>query len=839
MRNYIQKLKKKFRNEYRQHTEAYKALCIIGVATLLIFNGVLFGKTISNSNYLYNFEPWIHIQDKPIDRGNPVLSDMVDGNVSRYFMVEQMRNGDIPLWNFSEKLGGPGVTNLLHFFHYPIRTIPWLLFGVPIGWTIEVLLKFILGGFFTYLFLKRLKVSHYIALAVSLGYIFSASNIAAHIDGFATVPLTAPIVFYFLERVFQDQNWKSTFGFMLSCVLLLTTRFISIIFFFGYWIILYALIRFLLLPRQQKPKVLLQLAIAGIFTIGIASVSLLPTAEYLFNETGINLEYRQNFGLRQNHVTGLLGLFFANYMGHPIREAVLWTKGSYYNLSIFIGTIPLFGAIVGGLWRAIKKRDFAILFFLGSSLFLLLEVYSLPFEKIEKLTSLLPIFSHNPAMYQKVVLQFMLTITGGLGLQYLFDQKLIMKKWKHKVTLGLQILFILGMTISAYYLLKQQSESVYLSGYFIQSVALATLGMLLIYLGMRKELLFKRVRSFCQAFINRKSFNDKNGFSRYVSLIGKLLVGVAILESLIHSAGWVPYSKPRFWLPETETTNFLEANIGPGRVVGIGSAAIPATIESYGIPTAAGRLSIPNAYKELLQNAWPGAYANHPTQSIIKTVDEIDMSHKVWDLIDVRYFVAPKEQTLDFLSEYDEDTFTIQRLSDSTIIERNSKNLHAFFVEDGIVFENDSDMASEYNKGSWDNGTHVMFNSQSYLLPGDTPKMDISTSEETNANAITNYYQDTNHISLNFETPTAGYVVISSNYYPGWNAKLNGDEVDIIPAYGFLKAIQVAEPGEYLLEMNYFPESLRLGLMISIVSVSLAAVLFFILIRKERAITNS
>lgn len=80
-----------------------------------------------------------------------------------------------------------------------------------------------------------------------------------------------------------------------------------------------------------------------------------------------------------------------------------------------------------------------------------------------------------------------------------------------------------------------------------------------------------------------------------------------------------------------------------------------------------------------------------------------------------------------------------------------------------------------------------------------------------------------NGVTIHVYVDTLGYLVVADTWYPGWQAKVNGEPVDILRAnYGF-RAIWLGA-GEHLVEMAYRPVTVSAGAVISLVSLaSLAA----------------
>ena len=80
--------------------------------------------------------------------------------------------------------------------------------------------------------------------------------------------------------------------------------------------------------------------------------------------------------------------------------------------------------------------------------------------------------------------------------------------------------------------------------------------------------------------------------------------------------------------------------------------------------------------------------------------------------------------------------------------------------------------------------------------------------------------------TFTFSTSTAGYFVIATAMFPGWNAELDGHPVQIQQIAGVLPAIKVG-PGAHTLSYTYSPMSVRLGALLSVIGL-LAALAWFI-----------
>jgi hypothetical protein len=105
-----------------------------------------------------------------------------------------------------------------------------------------------------------------------------------------------------------------------------------------------------------------------------------------------------------------------------------------------------------------------------------------------------------------------------------------------------------------------------------------------------------------------------------------------------------------------------------------------------------------------------------------------------------------------------------------------------------------------------------------------TPEFADLDSTATNATpdrvTITRYADE--HIEIAADMGAPGYVVLSENRYPGWEARVDGVRARIIHANYAFRAVRVPE-GRHTVAWSYRPQSLRIGAAISAGAVAVCA----------------
>ncbi|MEW5691973.1 MAG: hypothetical protein AB1765_01610, partial [Candidatus Hydrogenedentota bacterium] len=132
-------------------------------------------------------------------------------------------DGELPLWNPYQGLGVPLAgqysTRALFIYQLIENISPYWL------WDYFYLLKIIIAGFFTYLYLRKIGVSYYASILGGVFYQFSGSfTWFISLEQFSNVAMLIPIFLFAIENELQNKHLKSR---------LLTTIVIALILYAG------------------------------------------------------------------------------------------------------------------------------------------------------------------------------------------------------------------------------------------------------------------------------------------------------------------------------------------------------------------------------------------------------------------------------------------------------------------------------------------------------------------------------------------------------------------------------------------------------------------------------
>ena len=287
------------------------------------------------------------------------------GYMARAFFAEQLAAGDFPLWNprllggipFIEALSaGDSIypTSLLYYIMEPYRALGW-----------KLVLHVLAGGFFMYGWARGLGLERSAATLGGLAWLMAPVIVTLVLpgnDGKLMVSSLAPLVFWAADSVLRSPSGRTGAGLAGAVALAsLTTQFQTAYFLFGS-VGAYAAFRSVRLwrGRGQGARGSGQLRVAlsrfGLFLLcaalgaGIASVQLIPAAEYVTESSrriATTLEatpeeaiaYSSSWSLHPEEVAGLV---VPEFVGNSGADAD-WARGTYWGRNAFKGNHEYLG----------------------------------------------------------------------------------------------------------------------------------------------------------------------------------------------------------------------------------------------------------------------------------------------------------------------------------------------------------------------------------------------------------------------------------------------------------------------------------------------------------------
>ncbi len=272
---------------------------LAAAAVLLVLLAIFLWTPLTSSGTAYSSDDLL--QSSPLVRtvpadyrfGNVMLTDPVlqmhpwlDWN------REQILDGDMPVWNPYNGAGTPHLANfvsaVLSPFSAPFYVLPWRA-----ALLVSAGLKLFVLGLFTYLFLRKVAVSHVGGLVGAAGFMFAAYNVLWVAWPHPGAAICLPMGLYFAEVAMQSasrvrQRWAWC-GYALAVLGALLAGHPETLFFSWGVVLAYVPVRLLVSRdlgggRERLAKAG-QFVIASVLAMGLAAVQLLPFVEYLHRST--------------------------------------------------------------------------------------------------------------------------------------------------------------------------------------------------------------------------------------------------------------------------------------------------------------------------------------------------------------------------------------------------------------------------------------------------------------------------------------------------------------------------------------------------------------------------
>jgi len=180
-------------------------------------------------------------------------------------------------------------------------------------------------------------------------------------------------------------------------------------------------------------------------------------------------------------------------------------------------------------------------------------------------------------------------------------------------------------------------------------------------------------------------------------------------------------------------------------------------------------------------------------------------------------YVNERQKAKD-LPPQDKDFIFLTKIGDTTISEYLAVLARATLVPRAIRLNS--------NQQIFDKLFSQKFNPSQELVLEE--KYDFATSPDTDSLAEISDYQP-NKISINTQSKTNQWLLLTDSYYPGWKAYIDGKLTKILRANFTFRAIPVPA-GNHTIIFSYRPDSFKYGLIIS--TITLSGILFYFFTKK-------
>lgn len=727
-------------------------------------------------------------------------------------IVENLKNKILPLWNPYIYCGQPLLANFQSAVLYPMN-IFYYAFPIDIAFKINTFLIYFIMATFLYLFFKEMYLSEEASFISSFLFSFTAYMTIRSAE-WADLHTIAwmPAALYFSKIALKRNRLIDHFLTIISITMSFLSGHPQV---FIYMFLLFTAFYFYWTGFKEYKKFFLYIIFLFLLTV----VQILPTIEFINFSSRIS-EYKLFYDIHSYiymKFDHLIQMFF------PFVKIFFSEESHFINWMalIDIGIISLLlSAFAIATMSDIKLKDFLLILFFIAFVFSFLGSMPLFKQIYDKLFFLH--FFRYPAKIN-VFLLFVLCFFAGAGFDLLFNENYKNKKNFLNVLVLINVIFIFTYIILYYFkiqifkillkyaIIDNDFEKI-LINVNIYDTFLNDAAMFLVILFLFMSITY---------FIIQKEINN---YKIKIILIFLIIINVF----LFNKSNYGCYTEYYNLNSATKISNFLnkQTNIKNHRILAPFMKRPDSKIlkkqditidEKYDLIRSTLLPNIPLFYRFYNLDGFDSLI-------IASTYDfniRINKYKSPWDndmfsLLATKYIVSftpLKGKTIRKVFFDDlRNVYLYEKINSSEMI---------YFVplKYAVYVNNKDEEIKELYETKYEYNKKIVINKQ-YKNKFD--KFLDKNFNKTN-NKISYKFNNINNISINTDTEINGFVVISENFYPGWELKIDGIKNEIIKVNGFLKGVFI-EKGRHLIELEYKPMIFYIGYIISFI------VLLFMLI---------
>ncbi len=783
-----------------KHREWVWVLCALVFVTSIFFYQTVFqGKVPFPGDVLVSdFQPWRSTSYLGYGAGGIPNKAQYPDTVRQMYpwktlAVESLKQGKLPLWNPYSFSGTPLLANFQTAALYPPGII-YLFVSQIYAWTILVVLQPILAAFFTYVYARKIGMKASGSTLAALSYGFSGfMAVWLEYNTVGQVILWLPCILLASEHLREKPRalWLGVLAFAHASALLA-----------GHPQVYAYMMTFGMLYTWHRVEKKMWAYIAG-FTglgIGMAGIQIVPGIELIMNAARSPHEFSNLFTKILISPAQLLSLPFPNFFGNPATRTY-WPQDTFVGKVTTIGLIPLFFS-----FSAFRRKDTLTKWFIGSAIISLFLITSNPLTAILYRIPIPLVTSSSPTL-MAFLLAFSLAMTCGLGLDYWMTDSHSVKKLIRRILEVVCLFGVLLILATKTFLIPDLSghATVTLRALIYGAMlSAATLGIFWVAIRLPKL--------------------------RMPAIT--LLLIIHALDLFMFFNRFNPFVPVALVFPKHTVLSYLQSK-APDRYWGYGTAGIPANFGAHY------HIFSPEGYDPLYPK-WYGeflyGYRDHKPMQIFTNATRSDAAisssfgdgglsdpdkQKILSALSVRYILdrtenAGNEQTLP-----PSVVKPVHSFEDWHIYENLNATARAYFADRVMVYKNAADFGQVFFSPETDISRTALVTEELTAIPKNT---------SGGSAEILSYEPE--WVSISTTRDTAGLLVLTDTYFPGWQATIDGNPTPIIRTNWTMRGV-VVPAGRHTITMNYTPKSSYYGAILSMISMVVAIIGLVIIARKH------
>jgi hypothetical protein len=745
----------------------FKALCVFGFLVLLNYLPIFWGKIPFPSDEVLRHSAW----NAEVRETLPELIDVVALFYPfRAAIGRAAGEHTLPLWNPYIMSGTPLAPNAQsavfapqHFLYYvlPLKT----------AWTVILFLRLFLAAAFMALFVRAIGCSATGSIVAGILWAFCGYTIAWQGFSNGESNIWLPLMCYAVHRLhLKPDGFSIALAGSAFAMPTLSghpetaahTALVAGVMAAFFWVF----------PDRPgvprfETRYALRFVLAGFLAVGVASVQLIPTLEWL-GQLGLQVEQPQPGPDRHQGQT----FFSRDITRHP-SSAGLWVPEA----SAYIGMIGLLAASLS-LFHPSRRY---VYLFLGIAVLSAAAAFSVP--PVHWIVVHLPIVKAMKNGRLMLVTDFAIAALAAFGISAIGEHI------RNRAMALLTIVFVI-VAAGIYELHRATLTPVGLLRSPAASIAFLVAALILLVLRLRGSL------------------TD--------SLFSLLIVGFAGLEMITFSYGYLTFAYPSDVFPPAPVFDFIHAQDNGTTLFRVAKDRVPIPHDAgaiYGFEAADG-YDISTERTRLFHS---GLVEEREDGVMFLAEKILAARDRRLDMLNVKYMLVTKPgPQFDLLSA--SGRFVPVFAQEHVAVFENKTALPRFWTVplSGVeVIPGASAQLARLKESSFDPERSVLLAER----PSGTGSQNMSENVAVLERGMNGY-------RLRVDSGAPAVLVVSQIYYPGWKARVDGSDVPVYPANAGLTAL-VIPSGSHEVRLFFRPTSFEVGLVITVVAVLVAAVLAF------------
>jgi hypothetical protein len=790
------------------------AILVLFALSGLFFANVLLTDQVLVGDTLARYIPWNYYVEEEHAPINYEFDTLLTYYPQLLAARQTLEGGQLPLWNPYCLSGVPVVA-----------AAPWLgLFYPPyvLFYVVDILkalgyvtfLQLGLSGAFMYLYLRSIGVQRLAALFGAASYGLGGFLLAnlTWLPRVSTVIWTPLILLSVENCMVRRKPLYAVPGAIAVAMCILAGNMAAMV----YVLLvsgLYAAFRLVWAWKHEGGRFAAAGAglMGGVVCLGIllSAVQLVPTLEAAQYSRRVQVSYEGRIEGGRSAMalaTVLLPDVFGNPVDRPWgrNEFAQNIPGTYGETSLYVGMAPLLLAV----WAIVRRRDAFTAFFGAVALLSLLIFLDTP---VFRLLYQLPVFRIGRQVEAKAMWALAMPALSALGLEVLLNRpRRLERRALRQAAVGLLVaasIVVVGFALTRFLLPTREVRdglSVADAWYRYNKANVLRFGVLF---------------AACAGMVLLWAQGCLKTWSLALMVLSFTMVDLM-------SFGWKlnPTRLPDDLYPVMESVQFLQSDDSLYRTIrGPLSRKVfpPNSLAVYGVSDVQGYSSVLiDYYVEFLERLEKGMTSARWVYSLRYPGST---SSPLLDLLNAKYIITIADPGEDMLEWGRADPkLDLAYDGEVKIYENRDALPRAFFVPTFRVIEDRAAALEILGSDDFDPAKYVILEKE----PGSLAPVTHGSSELSEVSMVE---YTPNKVIIEAACATNGFVVLSDLYYHGWKAFVDGSEREVYKADSAFRAVQL-EAGQHRIEFVFDPLSLRIGAIVSLVTLLLTTALTSVLV---------